>query len=146
MSQFAEYVSLFLKGLPHSKEIADSIIKGVQMKYGTLPEDEKEEIIRRRMICASCPLMSKNATTSQEYFSLKGEHYPLKKRADHCAMCGCGIDMRTRSLNSDCGLYSWNEDNPTKQQPLKWTKYGKDKENSTVEPDRNSTGDVSQGS
>lgn len=48
-----------LKILPKIITNAPQIIEGVsnqvKMHYGTLPEDEQEEIIRRRLICSQCP-------------------------------------------------------------------------------------------
>jgi len=126
MSKITEYFDLFLKGVPHSKEILDSIVKNVQIKMNTLPEDQKEEIIKRRLICETCPFMSRHAPTSPEYKALTGRHYKVYRRGDHCSFCGCGIEMRTASLDSDCGIETWNSANADKKIPLKWTKYNKD--------------------
>lgn len=144
MSKTTEYLNLFLKGIPNSKEILSSIVKNVQLKYNTLPENEKEEIIRRRVICASCPFMSKNAISSEEYLSLTGKNYKAYRRADHCSFCGCGVDMRTGSLDSNCGAETWNKEHPENTISLKWTKFNTDetehenKENTTGFPDRHS--------
>lgn len=123
MSKITEYISLFLKGLPHTKEILDSVIKNVQLNYGSLPEEEKAEIIKRRVICETCPFMSRNAVISKEYFELTGKHYKAFRRVDHCSFCGCGIETRTASLDSNCGIETWNSNNSTKTIPLKWTKF-----------------------
>jgi hypothetical protein len=126
MSKITEYINLFLKGIPNSMEIANSVVTNVQLRYGNLPDEEKTEIIRRRLICATCPLMSENAKTSEEYRKLVGKSYETSRRTQHCAMCGCGIDMKTSSLISDCGLLDWNKKNPERQVTLKWTKFKED--------------------
>lgn len=123
MPKLTEYLKLIPKAIPHTKEIVESIVNDVHMRMKTLSEDKKEEIIRRRIICATCPFMSKNATTSKEYLALTGYHYHTNRKDEHCSFCGCELKMRTRSLSSNCGIESWNKDNPTRQIPLKWTKY-----------------------
>lgn len=123
MSKFTEYLKLIPRGLPNSKEILESIIKGVQLSLDKLPEDQKEEIIRRRIICMSCPFMSQNAKTSEEYKTLTGRNYKTARNDQHCSFCGCELNMRTRALNSECGLNTWNADHPENTVLLKWTKF-----------------------
>jgi len=125
MSKFAEYFKLIPKGIPHSLEIVESIVNNINLQRKTLAEHKKEEIIRRRIICATCPYMSKNAKTSKEYYTLVGYHYHTDRTDEHCSFCGCGIEMRTGSLGSECGIATWNKDNPDNTIPLKWKKYGK---------------------
>jgi len=105
------------------REIVESIVNDVQMRSNTMSQEKRDEIIRRRIICATCPFMSKNATTSPEYLALTGYHYHTDRKDEHCSFCGCDIKMRTRSLSSECGIGTWNKDNPTRQLPLKWKAY-----------------------
>lgn len=128
MSKITEYINLVVKGIPHTKQILEAVVKEVQMKYEVLPENERAEIIRRRLICAQCPFMSKNAETSKEYFELTGKHYGAFRRVEHCSFCGCGIETRTSGLTSDCGIETWNKKHPNNQIPLKWTKFNTDGE------------------
>lgn len=123
MSKLTEYINLAIKGLPYSMEILQSVVNNVQLKYGKLPEEEKVEIIRRRIICTTCPFMSKNTNTSSEYKSLTGSNYESKRNTPHCSFCGCGIEMRTGVLSKECGIETWNENNPTKTIELKWLKF-----------------------
>ena len=102
MSKITEYVNLIIKGAPHTKQIIEGIINNVQLKHGKLPEEQRAEIVRRRFICAQCPFMSKNAEKSEEYKALTGKNYKAFRRAEHCSFCGCGIEMRTSSLDSNC--------------------------------------------
>ena len=125
MSRITEYIKLIPRGIPHSKEIAEAIINKVQLKWGHLPEDSKEEIMRRRFICSQCPFMSTNAKTSEEWKALKGSGYKTGRKDEHCAFCGCGLDMRTASLNSNCGIETWNSQHPERKMELKWTKFEK---------------------
>jgi hypothetical protein len=126
MSKLTEYINLAIKGLPYSMEILQSVVSNVQLKYNKLPEEERAEIIRRRVICATCPFMSKNAKTSEEYLFLTGSNYKSARDNSHCAFCGCGIEMRTGALTKDCGIETWNKENPKKTSPLKWTKFKED--------------------
>lgn len=125
MSAIVEYLKLIPKGLPHTPKIVESIVNTVKLTYGSLPEDEKEEIIRRRIICASCPFMSKNATTSKEFKDLTGYRYETHRSDDHCSFCGCGIKMRTSGMNNSCGIETWNKDHPKNKIDLKWGKHTK---------------------
>jgi hypothetical protein len=135
MSKLTEYINLAIKGLPYSMEILQSVVSNVQLKYNKLPEEERVEIIRRRVICATCPFMSKNAKTSEEYLTLTGSNYKSARDNLHCAFCGCGIEMRTGALTKECGAETWNKENPTKTIPLKWTKFKEDgkQENDSTE-------------
>src|SRR5687768_15479394 len=126
MSKFTEYLNLIPRGLPNSKQILESIITDVQIRLGKLPEKQQEEIIRRRVICKGCPFMSKNAKTSFEYVRLTGKSYKTKRDDEHCSFCGCELNMRTRSLNSSCGIETWNKNNPDNILPLKWDKFEED--------------------
>jgi len=125
MSAIGEYLKLIPAGLPNSAKIVESIVSNVKLKLDTLPEDEKEEIIRRRVICATCPFMSKNAVTSNEFKELTGRNYKTHRTDDHCSFCGCGINIRTSGMSNKCGIETWNKDNPNNQLPLKWKEHGK---------------------
>lgn len=67
--------------------------------------------------------MSKNSQKSEEWKIITGSHYKTNRKDDHCSFCGCTIEMRTGSLNSNCGIESWNLSNPDKPLPLKWAKF-----------------------
>lgn len=124
MSKLSEYLALIPKGLPNAMAIVEGISNNVKMRYNHLPENEKEEILKRRIICEGCPFNSKNAVSSQEYKTLVGESYETKRIDLHCSFCGCPIEVRTGSLKKPCGIEAWNENNPNNQVPLKWNIYG----------------------
>jgi len=90
------------------------------MKYGTLPEEEREEIVRRRVICNGCPFNSENSPTSEEYFELTKTHYKTRRKDKHCSFCGCELNLRTSALSKGCGIETWNENNPENKIELKW--------------------------
>lgn len=127
MSKLTEYLKLIPKGIPHTKEIVESIVNNINLHRKHLSENKKDEIIRRRIICTTCPFMSKNALNSSEYYSLVGYNYHTDRNDDHCVFCGCNIEMRTGSLSSRCGIDSWNKDNPGKELTVKWDKYVENK-------------------
>lgn len=113
-----EYLKLVPKGLPNSIAIIQGIINNVQLE--NLPEEERDEIIKRRICCTTCPFNNVNAKTSLEYFQLTTTHYKTKRNDDHCCFCGCPIKVRTASLYANCGIEEWNERWPDKQIELKW--------------------------
>lgn len=125
MSKFKEYLKLIPKGLPNFDKIVSGVINEVKLEYGLLPEDEQEEIMRRRLICNQCPLFSKNVLKDQsEYVKLFGVEYSTDRLTEnHCSICGCPEKIRTSSLEADCGLIDYNENNPDNIQELKWKKY-----------------------
>ena len=122
MSKLQEYLNLIPKGIKNIDKVIEGNINAVKLEWGHLPQNEQDEIIRRRIICSSCPFNSTNAKTSEEYKELYGEHYETERTDLHCSHCGCPISTKSSSLNSDCGITSWNEKH-IHQQELKWTKY-----------------------
>jgi hypothetical protein len=97
----------------------------VKMKFNTLPEDEQEEIVRRRLICSQCPLMSVNYKEDpSEYIKLYGKEYNDPTREEpHCTVCLCPTDRKTSSLTSPCGLEEYNKKFPNNKQELKFKEY-----------------------
>ena len=104
-------------GIPNIDKIIEGISNQVKMEFGSIPQDEQDEIIRRRAICETCPLMSVNA--------VKLGTYTTKRTDPHCTICSCPISTRTASLSSNCGIEVFNIQNPDKPMPLKWTAYKK---------------------
>jgi len=117
MSKISEYLKLIPEGLKNIDKVAEAVINQVKSSYGGLPEDEVEEITRRRLICAACPFMSKNA--------VEAGIYTTKREDEHCIHCGCPISTRTASLLSECGIASYNRKHPESPMELKWTVYKK---------------------
>lgn len=117
MSVIKDYLKLIPLALKNSPEIIEGIINTVKMNNGTLPEDEQEEIIRRRAICELCPFMSENAKKDPL------QNYQSSRLDKHCSMCGCNLELKTSSLESNCGIEIHNQQNPDNQMELKWTKY-----------------------
>lgn len=123
MSKLSEYLSLLPRGLKNPEKVLEGITNEIKLHYNTLPEDQKNEILRRRAICEGCPFMSENAIKSEEYFKMTGHHYETKRTDKHCSSCGCPLQTKTASLATDCGLTVLNEKFPDKAVPLKWLKY-----------------------
>ena len=125
MSKLGEIIRLLPKAMANPELILEGWVNNIKLQKGNLPEEEIEEIIRRKAICHSCPFNSINATTSQEYYNITGKHYITDRTDLHCSSCLCNIDYKTSSLSSECGLHSLNEEYPNNQTPLKWEKYKK---------------------
>lgn len=122
------YITLIPKALKHAPQILEGIVNSVRLDSGTLPVEEQDEIIKRRVICRLCPFNSDLAKTSSEYQELyNGQHYnDGESRPDfHCAICACNIDWKTAALDETCGISFYNDINWKNRQPLKWNKFKK---------------------
>lgn len=117
MSKFTEYIQMVKNGIPNIDKLAEGVLNQVKMEFNTLSQPEQEEITRRRLICAACPLMSVNA--------VKNGTYTTDRKDAHCTICKCPITTRTASLSSDCGIEYFNRLNPNSPMELKWTTYKK---------------------
>ena len=104
-----------LKILPKIITNAPQIIEGVsnqvKMHYGTLLEDEQEEIIRRRLICSQCPLMSDNVRNDESaYISLYNKPYNDKRKPHLASLIVAGQISREDALKElDKPLYDEKE-------------------------------------
>lgn len=132
-----EYSKLIPRGIPNISDIISGIVNNVELKYGYLKEEERLEIIRRRIICEACPFNNRNAVSSEEYMEVTKEHYNSERSDFHCSFCGCPIEIRTASLQSNCGIDYWNSISENKI-PLKWEKYNGKEVHNTKSP----SGDV----
>lgn len=113
MSKLTEYIKLLPKGIKNLPKIIEGLRNQAKIELGTLPEDELEVIIGRRLICSTCPFNSVNATKAGVYASSRDDV--------HCTMCGCPIDVKTASLLANCGIEDYNLKNKNNPLPLKWT-------------------------
>ena len=123
MSKIGEYLKLIPRALKNAEKIVEGIVNEVKLHNGSLPEDEQDEIIRRRVICIHCPFMSENAKLNPAI------NYKSDRDDKHCIYCLCNIDFKTASLQSNCGIETYNIKNPNKPMALKWTRYIKNQKN-----------------
>lgn len=123
MSRLIEYIKLLPEGLKNAPSVVEGIVNNVKLEFGTLDEDKKEEIVRRRVICKGCPFMSENAKSSKEYKELLGSSYTSDRTDEHCTFCGCPLETRTASLTKPCGISSWNKNHKDNTLTLKWEAY-----------------------
>lgn len=126
-SKISHYIKLLPQIWTNKEAIIEGWLNNIKLEKGDLPQDEIDEIIRRRVICSTCPFNSVNAQKSKEYKNIFGEHYKPDETTLHCSVCKCVIDYKTASLTSECGLAS---NDKTLNMELKWTKY-KDNETTT---------------
>lgn len=115
MKGLLEYIKLIPQGIANADKIVEGVINEVKLEAGTLPEDEQAEIVRRRLICASCPFMSENAK--------KAGNYNSNRIDEHCIQCHCPIKTKTASLTSNCGIEAYNRRHPKAPMELKWEAY-----------------------
>ncbi len=121
MSKLKEYLKLIPDGLKNFDSLLTAIVNDKGLSK--LSEDQKEEIIKRRAICKTCPFMSLN-TDNQEFKDLNnGQQYKTSRKDEHCTFCGCPITTRTAALNMNCGVEKYNNSHPDSQLLLKWKKY-----------------------
>jgi hypothetical protein len=125
MNPFKEYLQLTKKGIKNLDKVLEGVRNDISNKFQLLSEEKKEVISERMEICLNCPYNSKNAVLSDEYKSVTGNNYTTNRSELHCSFCGCTTQFKVSSLNSNCGIETWNEENPNNQLPLKWTKYEK---------------------
>lgn len=90
------------------EQITEAVINETKDLLKILPEDQVNEIIRRREICAQCPLQSENAKEEGWYESV----LPYI----HCTACKCDIGLKTACLSCNCGAEN-------KGLEPKWKKY-----------------------
>lgn len=114
MAAILEYLKLIPKFFQNSEQIIEGIINDVKLKNGTLPENEQEEIIRRRVICASCPFMSENAKNNPSL------NYKSDRTDPHCSLCQCNIDYKTACLECNCGIEVHNMQHRDQMMEIKW--------------------------
>ncbi len=112
MSKLSEYLALIPKGLKHIPELVEGLVNEAKIELGTIPQEDLEVIVGRRLICSQCPYLSTNAE--------KAGYYKSARSDVHCTCCGCPISTRTASLTSNCGLEETNKENPEHPIPLKW--------------------------
>lgn len=118
MSKLQELIKLIPKGLANPRQVAEGWINNVKLENGSLPQDEVEEIARRRLICSQCPFESSNAT------SLTG--YKTERTDSHCTLCSCPLKAKTAALSSVCGAQYYNNTHPEKTPlPVRWEEYKK---------------------
>jgi len=115
MSLLSEYLHLIPKALGKPDLVLQGWINDIKLNNGDLPQDQVEEIAKRRIICSSCPFMSLNAKELGTYTG--------KREDKHCIWCGCPINKLTASLSDNCGIEEWNNDNPEEPMELKWEAY-----------------------
>jgi hypothetical protein len=113
LNALKEYVKL----LPTAIENIDSVAEGLwnKLNHDSLTDPQKEEIVKRKLICLECPYNSKNASDLFNYISYRTD--------DHCIHCSCNIDLKTECLSCNCGIEVYNQNNPTKKLSLNWEAY-----------------------
>lgn len=109
--KFLEFLKLIPEGMHNPSLVIEGAVNAVKAKYSLLPEDEQEEIVRRRLICASCPFSSKNREGAKQ------------KGFDYCTLCSCPLETKTAALGATCGAQIYNERHPEDQKPILWTVY-----------------------
>lgn len=114
MSKLSEYIEMIKNGFKNFDKVYEGIKTNSELNRGNLTQEEKEEIIRRRLICHQCPYMSKNAAELGLYSTHRDD--------EHCIHCGCNIEFKTACLSCNCGIEAYNEANPDSPLPLKWEK------------------------
>lgn len=109
-NKLLEMIKLLPK-IEFPERVVEGHINAVKMSYGSLPEDQQEEIVRRRLLCQTCPNMSGNKDGAKQ------------KSFDYCTLCSCPILQKTASFMDNCGALSYNAKHPEDQQPVLWEKY-----------------------
>lgn len=114
MSKLSEYIKLLPRAIKNIDKVIEGHRNNIRLENGTLPPEEEEVIIGRRLICQECPFNSINA--------VKFGFYTTDRTDYHCTQCGCPINAKTASLSSNCGIEVHNDLYPESPIPLRWTK------------------------
>lgn len=114
MSKLTEYIKAGIKGIKNIDQVINGIRNDVRFESGDLGKDIEDEIIRRRLICNTCPFMSTN--------QIKNGLYKTDREDEHCTLCSCNIKYKTSCLICNCGIEEYNKNNPENQLELKWKK------------------------
>lgn len=122
MSRFTEYLKLIPSGIPNGISIIKAIANDIRMENESLEQDKVDIILKRRLICKSCPLMSLNVLKDQtEYKELFGKEFETdRENEEFCTSCGCPTKTRTAALDKKCGLEYYNNNYKNNVQNLKW--------------------------
>lgn len=124
MNRLLEYISLIPSAWENKEKIVEGMINNVRLNHGTLLQEEQDEIVRRRLICESCPLMSLNLKKDDaKYQKLFDKPFETDSKEKFCGVCKCPINIRTSSLSASCGLETYNNSNTENKQPLKWESF-----------------------
>lgn len=115
LKKWLEYAKLIPAGIQNIDKFIEAKITEVKLANGNLPEDQIEEIVRRRLICEGCEFNSVNAK--------KLHSYHTERQDLHCSFCKCEITTRTACLGCTCGIESYNRNHPNSPKELKWTNY-----------------------
>lgn len=122
--KFKEYIRLIPKVIVNKEAFIEGIVNNAKLNNKHLEEDKVEEIIKRRVICNTCPFNSENAKHSDEYKNLhNGQIYKTDRPDLHCSLCACNIEWKTAALSEKCGMSYYNETNPNNKQELFWEEY-----------------------
>ena len=121
MGVLNEYLALIPRGIKNLPQILEAVTNQAKMELGALPKDKLDVIVGRRMICATCPYMSKNAVKGYEIDGKEGG-YKTEREDEHCIFCGCPISSRTASLEMNCGIQNYNAQHGSNVE-LKWTEH-----------------------
>lgn len=116
MSIVSEYFEMALQGLKNPKQVFEGFVN--ELNHENLPDDVKEVIAKRRLICEACPFMSKNAEI------ISGKKFSRIEK--FCTLCSCPIATKTSSMSSSCGADIYNRSHPDNKQEVKWTSYDKE--------------------
>lgn len=125
MSKITEYLKMIREGIPHTDQILEGVWNSVKQEFGTLSQEEQEEILKRRLICSECPFLSTNLFKDDSpYKELYNKPFDSKRKEEEfCGICSCPIKFRTSSLSAECGLSVHNEKHPDNIQELKWKQF-----------------------
>ena len=121
MSKLSEYLALIPRGIKNLPQILEAVATQTKMEFGMLPDEKQEIIIGRRMICATCPYMSKNAKKGFVIDNRERQLYKTDREDEHCIWCGCKTSTKTSHFQSKCGIDIYNQEYGTNV-PLKWDK------------------------
>ena len=87
MGRLSEYLALIPRGVKNLPQIIEAVTNQTRMELGAIPKETQEVIVGRRLVCATCPYMSKNAVNG---YQIEGRvnKYKTDRQDEHCIWCG----------------------------------------------------------
>lgn len=98
-----DYQTMLKRGLASFDKVLEAGGNILLDRFNLLSEDKKAEAQKRWELCMSCPFMSENIKDKGVYTTTRKE--------PHCSICGCIIDGKVMSFESDCAIKEYSMEN-----------------------------------
>lgn len=109
-----DYLHMIKKGVSNIDKVLEASGNILLDSFNLLSEEKKKIAQERYEACMTCPFMSKNAVE----FGI----YQTSRTEAHCSLCGCVIEGKVMSFESDCAIREKQLDRQLHGWKAKWYK------------------------